>query len=157
MKEGRTYLREGLLYMKAPEFEAPTKPIKKKKDKEPAPEKLGLVQASVYLFNDLIIWGIKDTKTDKLNEVARFPLYDIADVEATAPYSAPWYPESAQFYKGLMFRSFDMRDDAVPRFYTLQEPECAKWIADIKNASLKAAAQKASELDRMSKKINTVL
>jgi hypothetical protein len=157
MKEGRTYLREGLLYVQDRDFEAPTKPIKKKKDKEPAPEKLGLMQVSVYLFNDLIIWGAKDPKSDKLVELARFPLFDVADVEACLAYYVPFYPDAAQIYKGFMFRTFDMRDDAVPKFYATTDADITTWVADLKAAALKAAAQKASELDRMSKKLNNVL
>jgi len=54
---------EGNFFAKNPSFKAPSKPIKKRKKK---PSDLGLMPVFVFLFSDMLVWGVKEKKHDQV-------------------------------------------------------------------------------------------
>lgn len=148
IRERRTWVNEGIVYMRNPLFIPPKKPITVKKGKpEPLPEALGLIEVEFFLLNDLIIWATKDPKHGYLNDLGRIPIQDLITCDERAALSVPFYDNTAM-YKAFTLRIQDQDEDSAPFFYCTDHSSCDKWIQQIKETFQKTAMERASELER---------
>lgn len=149
IRERRTWVAEGTVFMKNSLFIPPKKPISIKKGKpEPLPEALGLMEVEFFLFNDLILWAVKDPKHAYLNDIGRIPLQELITCDLRPHYAVPFYPNTSM-YMAFSLRTLDLSDDSAPVFYCSDPATCDKWILTVKETFQKTAMERASELERL--------
>lgn len=150
MREGRTWVAEGTVYMRNGLFIPPKKPIVVKKGKpEPTPELLGLMEVEFFLLNDLILWAAKDPKHGYLNDLGRINVIDLESYEEVPHWTVPFY-ENTSMYKGFSLMTQDNRD-TLPIFYCSDAQSCAHWMAVIKETFIAAANVRLAKLERQMK------
>lgn len=149
IRERRTWVLEGLVYMKNSLFIPPKKPITVKKGKpEPLPEVIGLQEVEFFLMNDLIMWAVKDPKHGWLTDLGRIPLPELITCDERPAYQVPFY-ENTSMYKAFTIRTQDHTEETAPLFYCSDPSSCEKWVATIKETFQKTAKERASELERL--------
>jgi len=144
IRENRLLVLEGQLYVKNHEFKQPSKPIKKKKNKEPVPEELGLSSCTLCLFNDLAVWGVPEKKTGLLAQRGRSRLVDIVAVSPEPSYTVTFYPITFEF-KGF---SIATEVGVLDVFYSQNHSDIQNWITNFEEQNKEAAEQKVKELER---------
>eukprot|EP01121_Diplochlamys_sp_Union-15-3_P020421 TRINITY_DN7965_c0_g1_i1.p1 TRINITY_DN7965_c0_g1~~TRINITY_DN7965_c0_g1_i1.p1 ORF type:complete len:123 (+),score=16.89 TRINITY_DN7965_c0_g1_i1:54-371(+) len=103
---------EEIFYTRDNKFENPLKPLKTKKKPYP-PEALGLKECHFFLFNDILVIGIRDEKKPEfLSQYKRVLARDIKEIAPTMHYIIPFYdiPESSRYYGCLLYTSPSPRD-----------------------------------------------
>lgn len=149
LKEGRLLIWEGVVYIKNPTFVPPKKPIKKKPNKDPSPDALGLMEIEVFLLNDLIFWAEKESKHGYLNELRRIDLWDIRCCEETEPYSVPFYPIDQGKFRSV--RIISPVDPYIPPLYVENSVIHSKLMSLLTQEVKEATQKKAEELNRKAK------
>lgn len=149
MRERRTWIAEGTVFMRNSLFIPPKKPIVVKKGKpEPLPEALGLIEVEFFLMNDLILWAVKDAKHAYLNDLGRIPIHELITCDERPAWSVSFY-ENTAMYKAFTLRTQDHNEENAPVFYCSDHATCDKWIATIKETFQKTAKDRALELERL--------
>lgn len=150
LKEGRSYVFDGIVYVKNYNFIPPKKPIKVKPNKpDPPAELLGLREIELFLMNDLILWAEKDSKHNYLNEIKRIDLWEVIDCIQGEPYRVSFYPISEGHYNSFTLKTRNSTE--VPLFYVYQSEKHTFWMNKIINEFTEATRKKKEERDRIAK------
>lgn len=142
LKENRSFILEAKMYITDPEFVPPKNPLKKKKNKEPAPEQLGLQECYFFLFTDICLWGVQQKQY--LVQRNRIKLIDIVSIDIVNNYKVDFY-DIVEPWKGF---SISTEQGLASTFYTNNFELFDKVIQQLQDAFEKERTLKGQELQR---------